>query len=118
MQFVLVIHEGADGLARMRDAQSRGPYLGAWGSYAGSLAKAGALAGGCGMQPPETATHLAFSEHGKSSELSRSPSGPTELSGFFVIDVADREAAKEWASRAPIAPGGIIEVRPAAGAPA
>jgi len=36
-----------------------------------------------------------------------------QLAGYFLIDVADREAALSWAKRHPTAPYGAIEVRPA-----
>lgn len=35
-----------------------------------------------------------------------------QLGGYFVIDVADLDAALEWAERAPCAATGGVEVRP------
>jgi hypothetical protein len=35
-----------------------------------------------------------------------------QLGGYFVIDVADLDAALEWAERAPCAASGGVEVRP------
>jgi hypothetical protein len=35
-----------------------------------------------------------------------------QLGGFYLIDVADLDAALSWASRCPTASHGIVEVRP------
>jgi hypothetical protein len=35
-----------------------------------------------------------------------------ELGGYFIIDVADLDAAVSWAARCPAAGHGIVEVRP------
>jgi len=35
-----------------------------------------------------------------------------QLAGYFIIDVADLDAALEWAARIPATPGSVIEVRP------
>lgn len=35
-----------------------------------------------------------------------------QLGGFYVVDVADMEAATAWARKVPIIPGGKVEVRP------
>ena len=35
-----------------------------------------------------------------------------QLGGYYMIDVADRDAAVAWARRIPLAPGGKVEVRP------
>jgi hypothetical protein len=35
-----------------------------------------------------------------------------QLGGYYVIDVADFEAATAWARKVPVIPGGKVEVRP------
>ncbi len=117
MQFVLVVYEGPEGLAIMADRQKAGPYFAAWGGFAKTLAEAGALAGGAGMQPAHTAKTLRFDTE-QPTVKDGSFGGTEHLSGFFVIDVADLPSALSWAAKAPIAPGGAIEVRPAVGGPA
>ncbi|SFM93813.1 Uncharacterized conserved protein [Pleomorphomonas diazotrophica] len=117
MQFVLVVYEGPEGLAIMADRQKAGAYFAAWGGFAKTLAEAGALAGGTGMQSAHTATTLRFAEGGAISQ-DGSHGGAEHLSGFFVINAADQPSALAWAAKAPIAPGGAIEVRPAIGGPA
>jgi hypothetical protein len=115
MNFVLVINESPEGLATLRDPEKCQPYMGAWMAYAQALIEAGILRGGTQLALPETATTLR-TEGGK-RVVHDGPYADTkeQLAGFFVIDVADLDAALEWAAKGPIAPGGAIEVRPAAG---
>ena len=40
------------------------------------------------------------------------PDGKEQLGGFYLIDVADIDAAMEWAARVPITEQGSVEVRP------
>lgn len=35
-----------------------------------------------------------------------------QLGGYYIIDVADLEAATGWARKVPVLPGGKVEVRP------
>jgi hypothetical protein len=35
-----------------------------------------------------------------------------QLGGYFLIDVADLDAALKWAARCPAANHGVVEVRP------
>lgn len=117
MQYVLLIHEGQNGLSILEDSARAGPYYGAWGAYAKSLAEAGALAGGAGLQPPETATTLTLAGGSSTFREGRFAEGEKQLTGFFVINVVDLDAALDCAARAPIASGGSIEVRAAIPAP-
>lgn len=79
--------------------------------YNDSLAKAGILLGLDGLAPPAKAARVFFSA-GKP----RASDGPfTEakemIGGFWMIQVRSREEAIEWAKRAPMLDGDIIEVR-------
>jgi len=76
-----------------------------------SLARAGVLLGLDGLAPPAKAARVFFSE-GKP----RVSDGPfTEakemIGGFWMIQVRSRDEAIEWARRAPMLDGDIIEVR-------
>ncbi|WP_237153318.1 YciI family protein [Oryzibacter oryziterrae] len=113
MKYVLVVHEGPEGLATLRDPARCGPYMGAWGAYAKALVDAGVFAGGAGLQLPETATAVR-----KAAGKVQVQDGPfadskEQLAGFFQIDVPDLDKAIEWAGKSPIADGGVMEVRPA-----
>jgi hypothetical protein len=115
MNFVLVINEGGQGLAKLRDAEACKPYMGAWMAYAQALMAAGVLRGGTQLALPETATTVRLSEAGERT-VHDGPYADTkeQLGGFFIIEAADLESALDWAAKAPLAPGGSVEVRPAA----
>jgi len=93
---------GPDGEAKM----------GAWMDYIGSISEAGIMRGGAGLQHPSTATTVR-TESGK-NKVQDGPFADTkeQLGGFVTIEVADLDAALEWASRAPCASSGSVEVRP------
>ena len=68
-----------------------------------------------GLQPASTATVLR-SEGGKVSMID-GPYAETkeQMGGFWIIDVADLDAALEWGGKAASACEGPVEVRPADG---
>jgi len=115
MNYVLTIIEGEEGLATLRDEEKRGPYMGAWMAYAQALMGAGVLRGGTQLQLPETATTVKAAASGRTVHDGPFAETKEQLGGFFIIEVADLDAALDWAGRAPLAPGGGVEVRPAAG---
>lgn len=118
MQFALIINESPEGMAARKDPQKVGPYMGAWFAYSKALAEAGVMAGGAGLDLPETAATLRLSAGGHVVQDGPFAETKEQLGGFFLIDVADMEKALEWAARAPLAEGGAIEVRPVMRPPA
>ena len=113
MKYVLIVNEGPEGLATLRDPKACGPYMGAWGAYAEALNGAGLLRGGAALQLPETATTLRMKDGKRMVEDGPFAEAKEQLGGFFIIDVPNLDAALDWAARCPIAPGGSIEVRAA-----
>ncbi len=99
-------------MAILRDPIECGPYMGAWRNYARMLAEAGLLKGGAALQFPETAVTLRTEDGERLIQDGPFAETKEQLGGFFVIEVAGRDAALDWASRCPIAPGGVIEIRP------
>ena len=118
MQFALIINESPEGMAARKDPQKVGPYMGAWFAYSKALAEAGVMAGGAGLDLPETAATLRLSAGGHVVQDGPFAETKEQLGGFFLIDVANMEKALEWAARAPLAEGGAIEVRPVMRPPA
>lgn len=112
MKYVLTICEGTEGLGTLRDTERCPQYMAGWMAYTKALIDAGVMAGGAGLQLPETATTLRVRD-GK-REVHDGPYAETkeQLNGFFIIDVPDLDAALQWAERAPLADGGAVEVRP------
>ncbi|HUL48443.1 MAG TPA: YciI family protein [Gemmatimonadales bacterium] len=76
-----------------------------------SLAKAGVLLSLDGLHPPAKAARVRFSE-GKPQVVDGPFAESKELiGGYWIIQVKSREEAVEWAKRAPMLPGDVIEVR-------
>lgn len=76
-----------------------------------SLSKAGVLLGLEGLRPPARAARVTF-EGGK-PRVKDGPFTETKemIGGFWMIQVRSREEAVEWARRAPMLDGDIIEIR-------
>jgi hypothetical protein len=79
--------------------------------YNESLSKAGILLGLDGLQPPAKAARVAFTG-GKSRVIDGPFVESKELiGGYWMIQAKSKEEAVEWAKRAPMLDGDIIEVR-------
>lgn len=85
--------------------------LAATGAIIEELTSSGAFVFAGGLMPPSSAVTV----DNTGSSLSTTPGpfveAPEYLGGFWVIDVADEQAALGWAARASKALGGRIEVR-------
>ena len=93
-----------------RDQQEQG--IAAYMAYTEALTKAGVLAGSSRLQPSSAATTVRMAD-GKPQVLDGPYADSKEqLGGYFIIDVADLDAAISWASRCPAAGHGVVEVRP------
>jgi hypothetical protein len=84
-----------------------------WNKFERELYDSGALIAGEGLQPSKAATTVKLVEDGEPIVTD----GPfatvkEQLGGFYLIDVADLDAALEWARKVPLRPGSSIEVRP------
>ena len=79
-------------------------------ALAKEMDEAGIAVAGAPLQPPETATTLRTT--GARTTMTDGPFAETKevLGGFDLIDVADGDAALEWARKVP--GNGLVEVRP------
>lgn len=79
--------------------------------YNESLTKAGILLGLDGLTPPAKAARVAFG--GGKPRVIDGPFAETKelVGGYWMIQVKSREEAIEWARRAPMLDGDVIEVR-------
>ena len=79
--------------------------------YNESLRKAGVLLSLDGLTPPAKAVRVLFS--GDKPRVTDGPFAEAKemVGGFWTIQVRSREEAVEWARRAPMLDGDIIEVR-------
>ena len=71
------------------------------------------LTGGTALQLPETAKTLRIEDGEPLVQDGPYAETKEQLGGFFILDLPSMEAALDWARRCPIAPGGVVEVRPA-----
>src|SRR5580693_1771466 len=117
MKYLLMAYVNEAGWPKMtKDEQEQG--MAAYTAYGEALRTAGVLAGSNRLQPSSTATTVRLA-NGKSQVLD----GPfveskEQLGGYFLIDVADLDAAVSWAARCPATSHGVVEVRPIWGVPA
>ena len=113
MRYCLLMHyqEGPEiGLTE----QDMAPAMAAFHAYAADLDEAGVLVTTQVLESVH-ATTTVTARHG-TPEIQDGPFIDTKerLGGIFVIDVADLDAALDWAKRNPAAAWGSIEIRPVA----
>jgi len=84
--------------------------INAMGAYNESMITAGVLVGGDGLAP-EPGYLVDFS--GETPVVSDGPYGEVHelFNGFWIVQTATVEEALEWAKRAPLTPGNVLEVR-------
>jgi hypothetical protein len=111
MEYMLLIHADPAGLQALREAE-RTTSLAAYGAYTTALQQAGVLRAGNRLRTAVTATTVRV--RGGKTEVLDGPFIETkeQLGGYYVIDVADLDAALSWAARCPGASHGAVEVRP------
>ena len=113
MQYLLMVYVNEGGWPKLNQAeQEQG--MAAYKTYTEALAKAGVLKGNNRLQPSSAATTMRLAS-GKPQVLD----GPyidskEQLGGYYLIEVADLDAALAWAARCPAVGHGIVEVRPVA----
>ncbi|MCL2534243.1 MAG: YciI family protein [Nocardiaceae bacterium] len=81
------------------------------GKYNESMVKAGVLLAGEGLSDAQEGFVVDFS--GETPLVTDGPYGETKelFNGFWILEVASKEEAAEWAKRAPLGPGTKLEVR-------
>jgi hypothetical protein len=111
MQYMLLLYVDQVGFAKMPPEEQNKAY-GAYQSFLEALKKAGAYAASGRLQPTTTATTVRVSNN--KTQVLNGPYTETkeQLGGYFLIDVADLDAAISWAARCPASSHGTVEVRP------
>jgi hypothetical protein len=111
MQYLLMLYGNETAWPKMsKEQQEQG--VAAFRAYTEALSQAGVLKGSNRLQPTTSATTVRAA-NGKPQVLD----GPyvetkEQLAGYYLIDVADLDAAISWAARCPGASYGAVEVRP------
>ena len=111
MQYLLMLYSSESDWNSMTPTQQRDG-VGAYVAYTQALSAAGVLKDANRLQDSDTASTVRV-KNGKAHVLD----GPfaeskEQLGGYYLIDVADREAALAWAAKCPGANHGTVEVRP------
>lgn len=111
MKYMLMIYGSEAGMASAPKEQMQQMFA-AYGAYTEAMKKAGAWVAGDPLQPTATASTVRV--NGGKSKVVNGPYADTkeQLGGYYIIDVADLDAALSWASRCPGASVGALEVRP------
>ena len=111
MKYMLLIYRDEAAMQRVSE-QTMAEMTGAYLAYTKTLRESGALIAGDRLGPPATATTVRLLD-GRTQVLN-GPYAETkeQLGGYYIIDVADLDAALAWAARCPGAQHGMLEVRP------
>lgn len=112
MDYMLLFYEPKTDFDVRKDEAASQAHWAGWMAYVGAIQGAGIMKSGEGLQDAATATTLRMA--GGKRHVQDGPFADTkeQLGGFFVIDVPDLDTALVWASRAPCASTGGVEVRP------
>lgn len=118
MHYMLLFNETAEELGKRTDPAKAQAYWGGWTAYMQAMAQSGVMVSGNGLQPPDVSTTIRV-ENGNRHVVD-GPFADTKeiLGGYVIVDVADLDAALEWAARAPCVSAGSVEIRPVLAAPA
>jgi hypothetical protein len=111
MKYMLLIYREEAAMQRMSE-QTMAEMTGAYLAYTKTLRDSGGLVAGDRLGSPATATTVRLAD-GRTQVLN-GPYAETreQLGGYYIIDVADLDAALSWAARCPGAQQGVVEVRP------
>lgn len=111
MRYSLFIYADETGFSDFTEAQMQ-ESMQAYGAYIGALKEAGVFVDTDRLQPSANATTLSVKNGARVIQDGPFADTKEQLGGLFVIDVADLDAALDWAEKCPAAHYGQIEVRP------
>jgi len=113
MKYMLLIHQGDaptprnEGWDRLSDEEKA-----AIGTDYREVSETPGVSPGLQLEEPETATTVRVTNG--ETLITDGPFAETKelLGGYFVIEVADLDAALEWAQKVPSVAYGAVEIRP------
>lgn len=106
MKYAILVYETET------DFAERDRHMPAYSAYSEALSKAGILTGGAALHPSHTGTTVRLTEGQRQVQDGPYADTKEQLGGFFLIEVADLDAALDWAARCPAASNCAVEVRP------
>jgi len=109
-KYMLIMRSSDETLAKMADTSFE-EMLETIGRFNDELIKAGVLVAAEGLDDASQGVVVDFS--GETPVVTDGPYGETKelFGGFYILDVASKEEAVEWAKRLPAFPGSKCEVR-------
>ncbi|MBF4573484.1 YciI family protein [Herbiconiux sp. VKM Ac-1786] len=110
MKYMLIMRTTAEALEASKDLDFT-EVINAMGAYNESMITAGVLIGGDGLSDAKEGFVVDFS--GEAPTVTDGPYGEVHelFNGFWIVQVATKEEALEWAKRAPLGAGSKLEVR-------
>ena len=110
MQYMLIMRSDDAAVAEYKEIPFE-QIIEAMGKYNESMMEAGVMIGGEGLSDASEGFVVDFSAD--PPLVTDGPYGETKelFNGFWILEVASREEAAEWASRCPLGPGSKLEVR-------
>jgi hypothetical protein len=102
MKYLLLLYAAPENMPEPGSQMDR------WMAVSEEMGKAGAYVAGDALEGVETATTL------RDGTVTDGPFAETKeiLNGYYIVDVADLDAATEWSRKLPIADYGSVEIRP------
>ena len=83
----------------------------AMGKFNETMAKAGVMLAGDGLQPSSKGARVTFSGAKRTVTEGPFPEAKELIAGFWMIQVKSKQEAIEWAKRVPFADGEVVELR-------
>jgi hypothetical protein len=110
MKYMLIMRASDEAMAAGKEIDFN-EILDSMGRYNDELIKAGVLVAAEGLDDPKEGIVVDFSS--QPPVATDGPYGETKelFNGFWILDVASKEEAVEWAKRAPLGPGTKTEIR-------
>jgi hypothetical protein len=109
-KYMLIMRSTDEGMAKAAEVPFE-EMLETMGRFTDELIKAGVLVGAEGLDDASQGVVVDFS--GEKPVVTDGPYGETKelFGGYYILDVASKEEAVEWAKRLPAWPGSKCEVR-------
>jgi hypothetical protein len=109
-KYMLIMRATDESIAKFADIEFA-EILESIGKFNDELIRAGVLLAAEGLGDPKEGVVVDFS--GETPVVTDGPYGETKelFGGYYILDVASREEAVEWAKRAPLTAGSKTEIR-------
>ncbi|WP_064723350.1 YciI family protein [Paenarthrobacter nicotinovorans] len=109
-KYMLIMRADDDSYAKFENIDFN-DILEAMGKFNDELIRAGVLLAAEGLEDPKETVVVDFT--GETPVVTDGPYGETKelFGGFYIVDVASKQEAVEWAKRAPMTAGTKTEIR-------